>query len=202
MGSKNSSTNSLNKGSKSKKDKNHSHGIEGENHSNTYFNDSSSYKGVKTETTSLNNNSLSGNSSTSEKNNENIEQSNDIKIPTFFQWKEGGNNIIITGSFCGWSNRFAMTKNEKKNYYELMLYLPKGEYQFKFIVDNIWKCSSYYPTVTDQNNNTNNILDNTKELNEIIKEREKEKEKERENQNTANSSINDNNKKIMEIYSL
>ena len=198
MGSKNSSTNSLNKGSKSKKDKNHSHGIEGENHSNTYFNDSSSYKGVKTETTSLNNNSLSGNSSTSEKNNENIEQANDIKIPTFFQWKEGGNNIIITGSFCGWSNRFAMTKNEKKNYYELMLYLPKGEYQFKFIVDNIWKCSSYYPTVTDQNNNTNNILDNTKELNEIIKEREKEikekkKEKGRENKNIENNSNNNSN---------
>ena len=84
-----------------------------------------------------------------------------------------------------------MTKNEKNNFYELTLYLPKGEYQFKFIVDNIWKCSNFYPTVTDLNNNTNNILDNTKELNYILKE--KEKEKEGENQNTANSSINDNN---------
>ena len=195
MGSQNSSTNSLNKKKSNNKNKKSNQEM---NQSQIYFNNSSSYKGVKTDTTSLNGNSLSGNSSISDKNNENnnsniSEQKNNIKIPTLFQWKEGGNNILITGSFCGWSHRFTMTKNKKNNFYELTLYLPKGEYQFKFIVDNIWKCSNFYPTVTDLNNNTNNVLDNTKELNLIIKEREKEKEKERENQNTANSSINDNN---------
>ena len=193
MGSQNSSTNSLNKKKSNNKNKKSNQEI---NQSQIYFNDSSSYKGVKTDTTSLNGNSLSGNSSISDKNNENkyiSEQINNIKIPTLFQWKEGGNNILITGSFCGWSHRFTMTKNKKNNFYELTLYLPKGEYQFKFIVDNIWKCSNFYPTVTDLNNNTNNVLDNTKELNYILKEKEKEKEKEGENQNTANSSINDNN---------
>ena len=194
MGSQYSSSNSLNKRLNSKNKKTNSE-IYQDNSTN--FNDSSSYKGIHTETTSINGNSLSGNSSQSDKNNENTnEQPNDIKIPTLFQWKEGGNNILITGSFCGWSHRFAMLKNEKNNYYELKLFLPKGEYQFKFIVDNIWRCSNFYSTVTDQNNNTNNILDNTKELNEIIKEREKEKEKERENQKTANTSTNyDNDKK-------
>ena len=196
MGSQHSSTNSINKKVSNQKTKKSNQDISQENQSQIYFNDSSSYKGVKTDTTSLNGNSLSGNSSISDKNNENkyiSEQINNIKIPTLFQWKEGGNNILITGSFCGWSHRFTMTKNKKNNFYELTLYLPKGEYQFKFIIDNIWKCSNFYPTVTDLNNNTNNVLDNTKELNLIIKEREKEKEKERENQNTANSSINDNN---------
>ena len=188
MGSQYSSSNSLNKKENSKNKKTNSE-IYQDNSTN--LNDSSSYKGVHTETTSINGNSLSGNSSQSDKNNENTnEQPNDIKIPTLFQWKEGGNNIIITGSFCGWKDRFAMSKNEKNNFYELKLYLPKGEYQFKFIVDNIWRCSNFYSTVTDMNNNTNNILNNTKELNEIIKEREKEKEKERENQNTANTSPN------------
>ena len=194
MGSQHSSTNSINKKVSNQKTKKSNQDISQENQSQIYFNDSSSYKGVKTDTTSLNGNSLSGNSSISDKNNENkyiSEQINNIKIPTLFQWKEGGNNILITGSFCGWSHRFTMTKNKKNNFYELTLYLPKGEYQFKFIVDNIWKCSNFYPTVTDLNNNTNNILDNTKELNYILKE--KEKEKEGENQNTANSSINDNN---------
>ena len=171
MGSHHNSTNSLNKSSHNKLKKNLSENYQN-NQSNIYYNDSLSYKGVKTETTSININSQSGNSSTSDKV-ENI--SNDIKIPTLFQWKEGGNNIIITGSFCGWSHNFAMRKNEKNNIYELTLYLPKGEYQFKFIVDNIWRCSNFYPTVTDQNNNT-------KELNDIIKEREKE------NQNTANTT--------------
>jgi hypothetical protein len=178
MGSHHNSTNSLNKSSHNKLKKNLSENYQN-NQSNIYYNDSLSYKGVKTETTSININSQSGNSSTSDKV-ENI--SNDIKIPTLFQWKEGGNNIIITGSFCGWSHNFAMRKNEKNNIYELTLYLPKGEYQFKFIVDNIWRCSNFYPTVTDQNNNTNNVLNNTKELNDIIKEREKE------NQNTANTT--------------
>jgi hypothetical protein len=196
MGSQYSSSNSLNKRLNSKNKKTNSE-IYQDNSTN--FNDSSSYKGIHTETTSINGNSLSGNSSQSDKNNENTnEQPNDIKIPTLFQWKEGGNNILITGSFCGWSHRFAMLKNEKNNYYELKLFLPKGEYQFKFIVDNIWRCSNFYSTVTDQNNNTNNILDNTKELNEIIKEREKEikekkKEKGRENKNIENNSNNNSN---------
>ena len=148
-----------------KKQKNNDNGS---NTSSINFNDSSSYKGITTDTTSINGNSLTSNS-LSDKNENQEDKINEIKIPTLFEWKEGGNDIIITGSFCGWKDRFAMSKNEKNNFYELKLYLPKGEYQFKFIVDNIWKCSNFYPTVTDQNNNTNNILNNTIELNKIIK---------------------------------
>ena len=36
-----------------------------------------------------------------------------------------------------------MVLNKKTNTHELLLYLPKGEYQFKFIIDNVWKCSSF-----------------------------------------------------------
>ena len=68
MGSQNSSTNSLNKKKSNIKNKKSNQEI---NQSQIYFNDSSSYKGVKTDTTSLNGNSLSGNSSISDKNNEN-----------------------------------------------------------------------------------------------------------------------------------
>ena len=196
MGSQHNSSNSLNKRVNSKHKKTNSELYQDNSAS---FNDSSSYKGLHTETTSINGNSLSGNSSQSDKNNENInDQSNDIKIPTLFQWKEGGNNILITGSFCGWSHRFTMIKNKENNFYELMLYLPKGEYQFKFIVDNIWKCSSFYSTVTDMNNNTNNVLNNIKELNEIIKEKEKEKEK--NNKNIINLHNYDNNEKKKKNY--
>ena len=196
MGNQHNSSNSLNKRVNSKHKKTNSELYQDNSAS---FNDSSSYKGLHTETTSINGNSLSGNSSQSDKNNENInDQSNDIKIPTLFQWKEGGNNILITGSFCGWSHRFTMIKNKENNFYELMLYLPKGEYQFKFIVDNIWKCSSFYSTVTDMNNNTNNVLNNIKELNEIIKEKEKEKEK--NNKNIINLHNYDNNEKKKKNY--
>ena len=169
MGSQNSSSNSLNKKNLNKKGKNKK--IETnrlENHSNNYYNDSSSYKGVNSETTSIN--EMSGTSSISDKGNETENIANDLKIPTLFQWKEKGNNIIITGSFCGWNRKFPMKKNENNDIYELLLYLPQGEYQFKFIVDGIWKCSNFYKTVSDQNGNTNNYLDNTIELNKKIRE--------------------------------
>ena len=183
MGSQNNSSNSLLK-QNHKKDKKKNND-NGSNTSSINFNDSSSYKGITTDTTSINGNSLTSNS-LSDKNENQEDKINEIKIPTLFEWKEGGNDIIITGSFCGWSHRFAMDLNKKTNNYELLLYLPKGEYQFKFIIDNVWKCSSFYEKVTDNNNNTNNIIDNTKQLTEKIKEREKE------NLRTADTTPNNN----------
>lgn len=32
-------------------------------------------------------------------------------------------------------------------------------YEFKFIVDNVWKCSKDYPTLIDEKGNLNNFLD-------------------------------------------
>ena len=182
MGSQNSSSNSLNK-SQNKKEKNKNYGES--DSSSLNFNDSSSYKGLKTETTSINGNSLTSNS-LSEKNENSQEKINEIKIPTLFEWKEGGNNVIITGSFCGWNHNFAMGYNEKSKNYELSLYLPKGEYQFKFIVDNVWKCSNFYEKVVDNNNNVNNVLNNSKQLVEKIKENNKD------NHRTADSTPKNN----------
>ena len=211
MGSQNSSSNSVNKQNINKKGKDKK--IETntlENHSNNYLNDSSSYKGVNTETTSVN--EMSGTSSISDKGNEVENITNDLKIPTLFQWKEEGNNIIITGSFCGWNRHFPMKKNEKNNIYELLLYLPQGEYQFKFIIDGIWKCSNFYKTVTDQNGNTNNYLDNTIELNKKIKEiknndvykkvleKKYEEDKINININRNNVPLSDKMKKVYGIY--
>lgn len=43
----------------------------------------------------------------------------DIKIPTMFEWKEGGNIVYITGTFSNWSQWFIMTKTNNK--FELSL---------------------------------------------------------------------------------
>ena len=213
MGSQNSSSNSLNKKNPTNKGKNkkiETNSID--NNSNNYLNNSSLYKGINTETTSVN--EMSGSSSISDKGNEIENITNDIKIPTLFQWKENGNNIIITGSFCGWNRQFSMVKNKNNNYYELLLYLPQGEYQFKFIVDGIWKCSNFYETVSDQNGNTNNYLDNTIELNKKIKENKNndfcfdknvlnkkyEEDKIKLNIKNNNVNLNDLMKKIYGIY--
>jgi len=43
----------------------------------------------------------------------------EIKLPTLFEWKEGGSIVYITGSFSNWSQWFIMTKINNK--FELIL---------------------------------------------------------------------------------
>ena len=57
-----------------------------------------------------------------------------------------------------------MTKNPKTGIFEILLRLPKGIHQFKFIVDNQWKCSKFYKIITDKMNNDNNIIDLTNDI--------------------------------------
>ena len=103
-----------------------------------------------------NNQSSNAQSETTE--NTKIIDSND-KIPFKFQWKEGGNNVKISGSFLdNWKQQLDMKKNEKTGYFEVFLNIPKGIHQFKFIVDKKWVCSPEYTTINDKNN-TNNIID-------------------------------------------
>lgn len=40
--------------------------------------------------------------------------------------------------------------------------LPKGIYQYKFIVDGEWRFSPEDPTIPDPNGNINNVIDTTK----------------------------------------
>ena len=35
-----------------------------------------------------------------------------IKIPVTFEWENGGNNVYVTGNFCGWKQFFLMKKEE------------------------------------------------------------------------------------------
>ena len=91
------------------------------------------------------------------------------RFATIFQWDGDGNNVYLTGSFCDWHQFFEMEKyvdeNEKNNKnkkFFLTLFLPKGVYQYKFKIDDQWKCNSNFPTCNDKNGNINNIIDLTK----------------------------------------
>lgn len=44
----------------------------------------------------------------------------EIKIPTKFEWKDGGNVVYLVGSFSNWTQWFTM-KNTGKDYFELIL---------------------------------------------------------------------------------
>ncbi len=184
-------------GSKSNSEK-----IEGGDHAEStldftaYIKDNlSSYEGIRSDDENLeeenelednqNENDNFNNSSSSssldkddDKEKENVEE----KIPTTFQWKEGGNTVYVTGSFCGWQQFFIMAKNEDGNF-SLTLPLPKGIIQYKFKVDEQWKYSNDFPTIED-GGNINNIIDNS--IYAIKKDKPKDK-KEKKTVTTPNN---------------
>jgi 5'-AMP-activated protein kinase regulatory beta subunit len=104
------------------------------------------------------------------------------KIRYKFEWKEGGDEVKIAGSFLdNWNKREEMKKNLSTGIYEIELEVPRGIHEFKFIVDKKWVCSQFYKIINDQNNNANNIIDLTNyivENNSSIKKKKKKSGKE------------------------
>ena len=106
-----------------------------------------------------------------EKENNDFKRKQPTRFATVFQWDGDGKNVYLTGSFCDWHQFFEMEKcedphNEKNNKFFLTLFLPKGTYQYKFKIDEQWKCNSNFPTCSDKNGNINNIIDLTKQKKE------------------------------------
>jgi len=76
-------------------------------------NTSSSYKGVKTVAEFSNNDlekEVKAELTTECQTLPDNMDLKEFKIPTVFEWKEGGNNVYITGSFSNWSQWFIMSK--------------------------------------------------------------------------------------------
>ena len=129
---------------------------------NNSENENSSYNGInfdklkiKSKNENYNSDQITQEKSISEAQNKNL-----IK----FYWNEGGNEVFITGSFFEWDKRLKMRKN-KNNIFEVELFLPKGKFEFKFIVDGIWRCSSNYQQIKDNRGNSNNFIDNVSDTN-------------------------------------
>lgn len=120
--------------------------------------------------------------------NENLETSSETlsnkSIYTFI-WKEGGNEAKITGSFSDWKKQYPMEKDPNDNIFKISIPLNNEIYQYKFIVDGEWKCSSDEPTVLDSQGNRNNILDFTKNSQKVINQ-SKEENKRKKNTEFGN----------------
>lgn len=137
-----------------------------------------------------------------------IQDLNDINKNFIFTWSEGGNDVKITGSFSDWKVQYQMTKDPKDQIFKLELPLKNEIYQYKFIVDNSWKCSKNYPIIDDGYGNINNILDNTK--NESVQSKEisttkKKKKPKRVDTNktkTRDSSKKKESKKLLNSNSI
>ena len=133
----------------------------------------------KTEEESLSNLKLISNSDISDNYNSiriiNIKKSTLNSSPKYeniseiytavFQWDGDDKNVYLTGDFCQWQQFFEMRKYEKKDKngivitkFFLILFLPKGTYQYKFKINSIWKCNSNFPTCSDPDGNINNVI--------------------------------------------
>jgi hypothetical protein len=123
------------------------------------------YNGIKTSEENLEENELNyedidSYSNNNIKNNNNNNNKIDVnKIPITFEWESGGNSVYLTGNFCNWEQFFLMEKKPNGKH-SVTLHLNKGFIQYKFKVDNEWKCNDNYPTMVD-NGNKNNFIDTT-----------------------------------------
>lgn len=80
----------------------------------------------------------------------------DTLVPTVFTWNYGGHSVFITGAWDNWQAKTPMYKNG--NEFLALIYVPVGEHQFKFFVDDNWQCAPNLDTRTDDHGNTNNVV--------------------------------------------
>ena len=124
-----------------------------------------------------------------DKNNNNIikPQVDKNKVPVTFEWDQGGNSVYVTGSFCNWEQFFLM-KKKPNGHHSLTLKVTKGLIQYKFKVDEQWKCNEKFP-ITNDNGNKNNFIDTTNW--EICVENSEDNTIANTNNNTCQNSIID-----------
>jgi hypothetical protein len=124
-----------------------------------------------------------------DKNNNNIikPQVDKNKVPVTFEWDQGGNSVYVTGSFCNWEQFFLM-KKKPNGHHSLTLKVTKGLIQYKFKVDEQWKCNEKFP-ITNDNGNKNNFIDTTNW--EISVENSEDNTIANTNNNTCQNSIID-----------
>lgn len=77
-----------------------------------------------------------------------------------FIWRYGGKQVILTGNWDNWAaSGQPMRYHADSGVFKCVLDLdPTVAWQFKFVVDGIWRCSLDFPTCCDAQGNANNVL--------------------------------------------
>lgn len=60
-----------------------------------------------------------------------------------------GSEVLVAGSFNGWDPGRHQLKPATNGEYRLIVYLPKGRYEYKFVVNGTWcvdpECEDWQP---------------------------------------------------------
>lgn len=78
-------------------------------------------------------------------------------IPTLITWSFGGHDVLVEGSWDNWNSRRQLQRSGKDH--SILLVLPSGVYQYKFIVDGEWRYIPDLPCVADHMGHISNLLD-------------------------------------------
>lgn len=79
--------------------------------------------------------------------------------PTKFVWRLGGNQVHLCGSFTRWVETVPMIPEEgQPGVFSVVVHLPPGYHQYKFIVDGEWRHDEAQPFMPDPLGNVNNWL--------------------------------------------
>ncbi|KAK3244798.1 hypothetical protein CYMTET_45606, partial [Cymbomonas tetramitiformis] len=74
-----------------------------------------------------------------------------------FRWKKewGGDKVLVSGTDSNWTEQVELERDENDDFV-LRKSLMVGTYQYKFLVDEVWRCSPEEPTVRNAKNMLNN----------------------------------------------
>eukprot|EP00897_Mesotaenium_endlicherianum_P009427 jgi/Mesen1/8512/ME000480S07867 len=78
-------------------------------------------------------------------------------VPTMIAWTHGGDNVSVEGSWDNWTTRLPLQLSGKD--FTILKVLPAGMYQYKFIVDEVWRFAPDLPAIYDEIGNVNNVLE-------------------------------------------
>ncbi|KAM7473955.1 hypothetical protein LguiB_021198 [Lonicera macranthoides] len=82
-----------------------------------------------------------------------------LLIPTRFVWPYGGRNVLLSGSFTGWSNHVPMSPMEGcPTVFQVIYNLAPGYHQYKFFVDGEWRHDEHQPFVSGNYGVVNTIF--------------------------------------------
>ena len=79
-------------------------------------------------------------------------------VPTAFHWTQGGEEVLIVGSFSGWKEFLPMKKEGNGKIFSYTTDLPVGIHSYKFVVDGEWRYADEQEQIKDQNGNINNCI--------------------------------------------
>ena len=82
-----------------------------------------------------------------------------------FEWKYGGGDVKIYGSFNNWKEGYKMKKHGFM--WKITLILDSKLYQYKFFVDNEWRYDSD-TFIVNNNGNINNVVNIIKDKIKIV----------------------------------